>query len=367
MALDTISKVNETRSDSNPGVIGTSIGGVGFNVSLACKYAGGNSKLISIIGDDYTGEFIKTHLNNRNIDISGLQILPGGRTSQYNSMHDSNGELIMACADMSIIENDFSDFIISQINPQIKLVVFDCNLSSETMNKVINNLDKKVIIEPTSLKKAATISQLNLPVYPNNKITLITPTQAELESIYTAIPEEKYDTEWFGIIDRLNIDHELRNQFPRLSLNSGIMQQAIKLLPFFQNILIKNGKSGIVLVSLINNIEDVKSIPTTSNYAPTKRLFSGSQGLGILIEQFPIPAANHNLTIKNVTGAGDSLVGYLISKLHHSILNDIIELPEQQWLKWEVIHNAQLSSGLSLMDSDSISAQIQGLKLSGHL
>lgn len=63
--------------------------------------------------------------------------------------------------------------------------------------------------------------------------------------------------------------------------------------------------------------------------------------MGILIQYFPIPSENVNLVVKNITGAGDSLLGYLLAKLLVSSNSNQNELwltselrnPEQEYSK----------------------------------
>lgn len=63
--------------------------------------------------------------------------------------------------------------------------------------------------------------------------------------------------------------------------------------------------------------------------------------MGILIQYFPIPSENVNLVVKNITGVGDSLLGYLLAKLLVSSNSNQNELwltcelrnPEQEYSK----------------------------------
>lgn len=327
VALDTISKLDTYHmNDSNPGNTRTSIGGVGHNVSLASHYTGGDIRFLSIIGDDLTGKSLKNM-----IEVDNTLFERPGSTASYTSIHDTTGELIVACADMNIIETDFSQDIIQEIDryhPQN--VVLDCNLSVKTLQTVINHVSCNVVIEPTSAIKSKRIGELELDVH--NSIELITPTINELESIYATIESrELFDDEWFEIIDSLEL-HRIRDILKggmiKKLYDEGIVQKAFKLLPFFNNIIIKLGKDGVLCLG-----------NSQSQFLKTKSQFP------FYIEYHPIPKENQNLTIVNVTGAGDTFLGALMSNLN---------LP----LK-ELIHKAQLCSGLSITSQDAINSQIR--------
>ncbi|RLV95038.1 hypothetical protein JA1_001307 [Spathaspora sp. JA1] len=378
IALDTIAKMNQGSKlhDSNPGTTTNSIGGVGYNIFLASKYAGANSKLVSQIGQDFAGKFILDKLTRDGIDTSAIQETQGN-TAQYTSIHDSQGELVVACADMSIIETDFSSQIIQEItHNQPKIVALDCNLSPTTVSKILPETPS-VILDPTSHIKAKRISQLNLQCYPNNKIKLITPTIQELNSIYESFQQSNHFNDldnWFPILDSFNINSNFRDKLDRINipifkklLSQGIFQQSFHLLPYFQNVLVKLGDQGVVLISLSSTIDDYKSIPTTSQYRP--ELLLTSQGMkfsegrmGVSIEYFPIPKENENLNIVNVTGAGDSFFGYLAASLSKdNWLGSEIKDIEQVWNKWECIYKCQLASGLSLISTNAVSEEISKL------
>ncbi|KAG2731881.1 hypothetical protein G9P44_005468 [Scheffersomyces stipitis] len=380
-------------NDSNIAVIKASVGGVGHNISLASHYflssktALRKSKFVSIVGNDFAGRAILNQLKSSEFDASGILVTSSDKaTAQYSATHDSDGNLVVAAADMSIIEEDFSEFVIDQVSPQVSNIVFDCNLSPTLVNKVMNSLQASnkvvnVIIEPTSLPKSSRIAKLINRPFPNNFIKLITPTVSELEAIHASFyNNDKYDDydEWFPVLDSLGVDSFFRDKlnllaskrFPVLKdlMDRGTLQQSFQLVPFFQNILIKIGSKGAIMVSLSENVNDYKSIPTTSKYKPAfilaseGRVTSDNKRMGVVIEYFPIPMENENLDIINVTGAGDSMLGTLVAQLSNSPYNWLateINSVEQEWSKWEHIYKAQLASGLTLTCESAVSSGIQ--------
>lgn len=415
IALDTSSRFKEpniTSKDSNPGHVESCIGGVGYNISLACKYGlkalspveegSSNYRLVSVVANDFSGKTLINQLGASGIDTSGIHIstCDDHSTAQYISIHDERGDLIIACADMSLLEEDLvAQHIKGQLlRSQPKNIVFDCNISAKVMNEALEFVSDhlpltNVIIEPTSSPKARRIGQMNsniLKVFPNNLILLVTPTIAELKSIYSSFKScEHFDgnTEWLGLLDSIGVDSKFTEKLSALGtkhkileegLKGGYLQQSFQLLPFLPNILLKLGSHGALYLSLSTKIDHI-SIPTTSRYSPEFVVTSKgkkytdingkSKRMGIIIQYFPIPSENVDIVVKNVTGAGDSLLGYLLARLLISgktnqnklWLASELEEPEE-WEKWESLHKAQIASGLSLQSSKAVSLEIENLK-----
>ncbi|KAI5961296.1 hypothetical protein CANMA_003816 [Candida margitis] len=381
VALDTISTISTKPKlkDSNIGKITNSIGGVGYNLALASSYVSENTRLISRVGTDFAGDTLIHQIEKEGI-VNSTFTRGLGNSAQYSCVHDDKGDLIVACADMSIIEEPgFSEQVIDEITHQKpNFVLMDCNLSSDAMSSIVEHFQGQkngapgFIIEPTSYIKAQRLSQVNSAVFPHNKIKLITPTVEELNTVYESLEKTyKLDLEkWFPILDAMNINGAMRDKLMKLDSKlcaRGVFQQCFHLLPFYQNILVKLGDKGILMVSLVTNHTDLKSIPTTSKYRPTATVVNDADSkLGVVVEYFDVPIENQNLSVVNVTGAGDTMVGYLAAKLanlnnEENWLNSEVRSCEQVWTKWESIHKAQLASGLTLMSEKSVSEKISSL------
>lgn len=388
VALDTISVLESTTvlHDSNPGKTRSSIGGVGYNVALAHNLGLESQKrsdrvrFVSAVGDDAAGQTITEKLS---IDSSGITKIDDVRLAAYNAVIDKQGELVVACADMSIFE---SDKLASHWENQIKLslpkqIVVDCNLLKSSLDSVMKaaleaSFPPKVIVDPTSapkLRRISGISSSRLKVYPKNIITMVTPTGAELAEIYLAFAARElfddYD-DWFPVLDSLNIDLNFRERLAAVGrkhpafdhmLSQGILQQSFQLLPYIPNILVKLGELGVVLVRLTETASAYKSVPTTLRFAPTVTVVSEGKTLdeqrqfGAVIQYFAVP--DKLLTVKNVTGAGDSLLGYLSSTSADWLVQELTSL-EQEWGMWQAIHNSQVASAMSLQSDDAISPKI---------
>lgn len=398
VAMDSISTLSAkpVLGESNPGRLRSSVGGVGYNVCLAHQYGLQSQgrhetvRFVSAVGDDLPGTSVLRKMGDSGSDASGLKILPNVETAQYSAILDLDGSLVVACADMAIVE---SDALVQHLENEItraqpRVIVVDCNLLVRALDTVLATartltLQPKVVIEPTSVPKLARISQVNsrrLGVYPHNTVDMITPTAAELAQIHASFATREffddYDN-WFPVLDSLGIDATFREKMAALAakndacrhmLAAGTLQQAFQLLPYIPNILVKLGDKGCAFIRICANANDYKSVPTTSKYAPTFTLVSqGKQfdekRVGIVVDYFAVPSENENLTIVDVTGAGDSLVGYLTSTLYkENWLGDEVLSLEQEWWRWEAVHKAQLASGKSLQSTDAISTDIRKIQ-----
>lgn len=385
IAVDTIGKCasKAVMRDSNPGQMKSSIGGVGYNVYLAHKSGlleqgfSSSYRLVAAIGSDFAGKAILEDLSSSGEDTSGIFILENGETAQYTAILDPSGELIVAAADMAIMEDSAWMSHISKqiIRAQPRNVIIDCNVLPEIFNHVISVSKKvspfpKLIVEPTSQPKLGRIGRLgskNLRVFPNNFILLITPTSKELEAIFSSFNSQGYFDnfdEWFPALDALGIDANFREAMTALAkkhkvmatlLQQGLLQQAFQLLPYIPNILLKLGAEGCVLIRLSTDARSYKSVPTTSPYKPAftitsvGKILDGDKQMGVVVQHFSIPSENEDLDIVDVTGAGDSLLGYLTSGIiRNDWLGSEIESLEQEWGLWESIYKAQLASGQAL-------------------
>ncbi|CAN3502223.1 hypothetical protein DICA1_E05380 [Diutina catenulata] len=379
IAIDTIARLDtQHMHDSNPGQISSSIGGVGHNIAMNAHNSlkspfvdsKNTSALISIVGDDLNGHQVMRELGTTEI-ANAILVSRNVTTSQYVSCHRPDGELVIACADMRAIETDFSQHVIDEIDRvRPSVVVVDCNLSGDCIDRVLRHCQETpTIVDPTSVVKEQRLANTQLGVFPNHNVSLITPTTAELDSIYSSFAAvDKFDDldAWFPVLDQLGANQQFRDRLFRTTpfstlLENGTLQQSFKLLPYFPHQLIKLGAEGVVSVSISTQCSDYKSLPTTSPYRPACIMTSKPSGLGIVVKYWSIPHENSNLDVKNVTGAGDAFVGFLSATLakDSSWLEPSISSVEQEWFQWECIYKAQVASGLTLQADTATTARLQ--------
>lgn len=385
LALDTIATMPSARlGDSNPGKVSTLVGGVGHNIAVNSAYGlelpfvrgtgvAERAGLVSIVGDDVSGKKLVESVAEGPVDVSGVLISSEVATSQYVAHHDGSGELVVACADMSAIESDFTQHIgmaVERANP--KVVVVDCNLSPESLAKVIPQFgDRTTIIDPTSYAKAARVASINTGVFPRHQVDLITPTIAELDTIHTHFDRDgKFDDldHWFPVLDQLGANQTFRDRLQRSHpiftklLDTGVLQQLFHLLPYLPYQIIKLGGDGVVAVHISTGVQDYRSIPTSSPYCPQALVTSTDGGAGIVVKYWKVPTETTNIEINNVTGAGDAFIGFILATLTaKNWLTLNIPLVELEWYGWECIYKAQIASGLTLQSELSTTNNVASI------
>ncbi len=101
-------------NDSNPGKVKTSFGGVCRNIAECMSRVGVNTKFISILGDDEAGTRMLEHSKLMKYDMSDSLIIEGGHTPTYMAILDEQGEMVSAVVDMKIIDMFTTEFIDSK-------------------------------------------------------------------------------------------------------------------------------------------------------------------------------------------------------------------------------------------------------------
>lgn len=97
--------------DSNPGIIGTSVGGVTHNVCANAARLGLNVKLITALGSDIHAGEIRRDCLEMGIDPSHSMVVPGHGSSVYLSLHNDMGEMALAVSDMRVLQHLTVDFL----------------------------------------------------------------------------------------------------------------------------------------------------------------------------------------------------------------------------------------------------------------
>ena len=100
--------------DSNPGKVRMAFGGVSRNIAENMARIGLNTKFISILGDDEKGRAMLDHSELIGYDMRDSLILKNGRTPSYLAILDQMGEMVSAVADMESISAMDTDFIDSK-------------------------------------------------------------------------------------------------------------------------------------------------------------------------------------------------------------------------------------------------------------
>ena len=139
--------VGPSLSTSNPCKISKSIGGVGHNIARAAQIAGGSVRLCSAVANDETGRSILNEVAASGMDIGAIQSLPASldlSTAQYVSFNDASKNLVMAMADMRLLENTSKLFDEKMIDEYIQSskpswLAIDANWDTQTLLRWIKS------------------------------------------------------------------------------------------------------------------------------------------------------------------------------------------------------------------------------------
>ncbi|KAK2750638.1 hypothetical protein FQN57_002709 [Myotisia sp. PD_48] len=384
---------------SNPSKIHQTLGGVGHNVALAASYLGSSVMFCSMVADDISGRSALASINKDYIQTfqsQGIQILPPNaetRTAQYIAVNDAQKNLVLAMADMSILElpepklnfKTFWEPLLQQKESHAKWAVVDANWDSQAASKWISlckSHGMKIALEPVSAAKASRLfrrpfaskhghSSTSPVLKPtdiaphNHLIDLVTPNQYELAAMHTAARENGYfeSPEWWGVIDALELpsggstDRLVSNTNPQL-VKEGIPQQSLQLAPLIPSVLTKLGSQGVLLTQIFwRDDPRLRSV----DYAPyiLGRSSNDSSPVGgVYMRLFPPEEILSEGDIVSVNGAGDTLLGVVMAGLGRvegdATLEDIIPIAQKasvMTLKSEHAVNPEISQLIPLLDS----------------
>ncbi|KAJ2751735.1 hypothetical protein GGI19_004292 [Coemansia pectinata] len=301
-AIDVTSQIGATQATeglsatSYPGTVLTSIGGVGQNIARAAHYLGAPTYLVSAIGNDAHGHSIKLDLARIGMNPAYLQFqADGARTAVYNALHQPNGDLLVAVADMDI-NGMLSEQQISEAFDGLEpgVVGLDGNISTLALSTATMLAASKkacVVFEPTSVPKCASvlfalssIGRSGAASSVSGLVQIITPNALELQEMAKVALE-------LALVESVppaSLVSEIADDHYQLSVDT--VRAALTLFPLFPIQIIKLGEKGVAVVSPL--LRDQRR-PVFRHISPLK----------------PGPIVNSN-------GAGDSLVGAMLALLH---------------------------------------------------
>ena len=179
------------RSDSNPGKVNISLGGVGRNIAHNMSLLGVQVRMLTAYGDDLYGRRVAASCNELGIDVTHARMIPGGTTSTYLYIADPTGEMDIAISDMQICE-EITPAYLEENLPVIRnarLVMADANLPAQTLACLAQHCQSPLFCDPVSTTKAEKL----IPIL--DKIHTLKPNRLEAE-LLTGIPvNNKEDAE----------------------------------------------------------------------------------------------------------------------------------------------------------------------------
>ncbi|KAI9835319.1 MAG: hypothetical protein M1819_002463 [Sarea resinae] len=366
---------------SNPSIITQTLGGVGNNITAAAHLAGASVRLCSVIADDPSGHAALDLLKQRGIQSSGIKVLPrssGQRTAQYIAINDMKKDLVLAMADMSILDTtssstDFAETWQRQLDlAKPKWLIADANWAPETLSAWISAAKASgahVAFEPVSTAKSARLfarslsNPLKTAIYPTPAIDLATPNAFELAAMHTAARDAEFfdRADWWAVIDAMGIPSSgARDRFVAVTnaemVRQGVPQQALQLLPFMPCILTKLGAQGVLLTQLLHLGDERLRSRQHAPFIVARSLDEDDErGVGGVYMRLFAPAETvDEKDVVSVNGVGDTFLGVLVAGLVKSgagmaHLETLVEV-------------AQRGSVLSLKSREAVSLRIGELR-----
>lgn len=141
--------------DSAPGKIGFAYGGVGRNITENLCLLGADTVLITAYGGDAYSEKLTRYMSELGADMGESVCDHNATMSSYVCLNDQNGEVKHAVSDMDIL-NLITPATIEKSKKfqEAALVVADCNLRRDTIERILTCSQVPVIIDPVSTEKA---------------------------------------------------------------------------------------------------------------------------------------------------------------------------------------------------------------------
>ena len=143
-------------SDSNPGKVRTSPGGVGRNIAHNLQLLGLPVSLIAAFGEDLYARIILDSCRGLGIDTQNAVIVPNEATSSYLYLADHTGEMHLAVSDMEICRFLTPETLEEKL-PVIRgatALVLDTNIPAETIAWICRQVRVPVFADPVSVSKA---------------------------------------------------------------------------------------------------------------------------------------------------------------------------------------------------------------------
>ena len=167
---------------SGPARIRSSFGGVARNIAENLARLGQKVTLISIVGDDPTGNQLLAYTEATGVDVEACLILPGFHTASYLAIVNKDGGLHFALDDMRILSAIKPGYLREQIElfEDSCMVFFDANLPTPVIKTIIGMARRAhvpVCADPTSISLANKL----LPFL--SKLFLITPNTYEASKL----------------------------------------------------------------------------------------------------------------------------------------------------------------------------------------
>ena len=177
-----------TQQTSNPGHGSMTPGGVARNIAENLARLGTRTHLIAAVGRDALGDSLLAQTSAAGVRLEFVQ-RSDRPTGTYTAILDSDGELIVAVADMAVTD-DLRPEQVNQAREVIAaagLLVLDGNLAPAALEHALDlaaAAGVRAILEPVSVPKAKAVTTL---IATDRPLYVVTPNREELSAL-TGLP-----------------------------------------------------------------------------------------------------------------------------------------------------------------------------------
>ena len=163
--------------DSNPGVVTTTLGGVGRNIAHNLRLMDVDVRMLTTMGTDANSEMVLQSCRSLGIDLSRALRLSDCTTSTYLCLCSPNGDMELAVSDMAVCDRITPEYLAScrSLLQGAGAIVLDANIPAETCQWLAENISVPIYADPVSTHKAKKL----LPVL--GKLHTLKPNRKEAE------------------------------------------------------------------------------------------------------------------------------------------------------------------------------------------
>lgn len=164
------------------GRIRVSGGGVGHNIAENLGRLGLQTTLLSAVGDDEAGRHLLAHVRSSGVNVDHVLVSPDHATAAYLAVLDSQGNLAVSVADMSIMQAVTPRYLYNRRRwlRRASMVAVDANLSVKALASLFRQTRQygvPVCADPTSTSLASRLCPHLEDLY------MITPNTLEAEAL----------------------------------------------------------------------------------------------------------------------------------------------------------------------------------------
>lgn len=143
--------------DSNPGKVGLSLGGVGRNICENLARLSQNTKMITVLGDDFYSKLILENAKQHNIDFSDSLVV-SQNTSIYLCLNNHEGDMHIALSDMDILNSLTEEFLVSKLDVLNNSMAVVCDTNIPQCLKLLQkSCTAPLFLDTVSAKKTEII------------------------------------------------------------------------------------------------------------------------------------------------------------------------------------------------------------------